>query len=105
LLFTHVIDERGADEVAGFARGLYPRHLPLVILFREEEIERLLRPEPGDPPTDLYTRAAAAEMATRRRTLLRDLQSRGVLTLDAHYRQLTPKLVERYLDVKARQLL
>ena len=49
--------------------------------------------------------AAAAEALAWRDSLVRQLQRAGVLVLDAAPGDVTPKLVKRYLEIKARRLL
>lgn len=111
IIATAVVDEASATELARYTRALLPRHLPLVVLFRDGDVESLAlavaNPGPGrlDRMQTPYTAAAAAELLARRDRLLRDLQRAGALVLDVPTGQLTPGLVNRYLEVKARQLL
>lgn len=120
VLFTQVIDERSAEELIRFTRGLSPRHLPLIVLFRDVEVHALLTGEPAAAPTDgrpskpakprigdvqLYERGAAAEIVAWRDQLLRTLKNHGALVLDVDPSGLTPALINRYLEIKARHLL
>jgi uncharacterized protein (DUF58 family) len=114
VLFTQVIDDVAAQGVLKLARGLPPRHLPLVVLFRDPELDRLaeLREQAGTgvgagavADGDLFVAAAAAEAVTWRERLVRDLRAGGALTLHVPARQLTPAVVNRYLAVKAQHLL
>lgn len=104
VVFTNLLEPRSAKELAASLRGLLPRHLPLCVLMRDEEIEQLaLAPIRGEK--DLFVRAAAAEALGLRESLLRELRHAGVLVLDARPEDVTPTLVKRYLEVKARRLL
>ncbi len=123
VLFTQVIDERSADELIRFTRGLAPRHLPLIVLFRDVEVHALLAGEasPGAGTSmsaspqaaskarigdvALYERGAAAELIAWRDQLLRTLKNHGALVLDVDPSDLTPALINRYLEIKARHLL
>ncbi len=108
VLFTHVIDDQAARDVAHLMRALLPRHLPLVVLFRDVEVDQLIDPQSsgaGESAYDLYARGAAAEMIVWRDRQVRELGRRGVLTLDTPPARLTPALLNRYLEIKARQLL
>lgn len=120
VLFTQVIDERSAEELVRFTRGLLPRHLPLIVLFRDVEVHALLTGEaaqglPADGPSkpsktrigdvELYQRGAAAELVAWRDQLLRTLKNHGALVLDVDPSALTPALINRYLEIKARHLL
>jgi uncharacterized protein (DUF58 family) len=54
---------------------------------------------------DPYVRGAAAELSGFRDRLVRDLKKQGALVLDVSPEQLTPQLINRYLEIKARHLL
>ncbi len=71
---------------------------------RDEDIEHLAL-DPVRTEKDVFVRAAAGETLTWREGLLRDLRHAGVLVLDARPEDVTPALVKRYLEVKARRLL
>jgi uncharacterized protein (DUF58 family) len=106
VLFTQLIDDVAAKMVLRLMRGLLPRHLPLCVLFRDTEIDRLA--EPASPDTSelgLYTQSAAAEAALWRERVVRNLKTAGALVLHVAPSDLTPRLIDRYLEIKARRLL
>jgi uncharacterized protein (DUF58 family) len=128
VLFTSVLDHLGAATVASRMRALLPRHLPLCVLFRDVEIMELadpgtaVRAHPGTATAtgsgtaagtadqanlalEPYLRGAAAEISLWRDRFVRDLRGRGCLVLDVAPGQLTPALVNQYLQIKARRLL
>src|SRR5262249_36346524 len=104
VLFTNVLDPRSARDLAGAVRSLLPRHLPLCVLMQDEDIEDLATAQPR-ARGDLFTTAAAAESLLWRDGIVRTLRNAGALVLDAPPAQVTPLLVKRYLEVKARRLL
>jgi len=101
VLFTQVVDEVAAAELLRLMRGVMPRHLPLMVILRDVEIDAMVE-GPDEGP---YLRGAAAELATFRDRLVRDLKRQGALVLDVAPAQLTPALINRYLEIKARHLL
>jgi uncharacterized protein (DUF58 family) len=103
VVFTQVVDEVAAAELSRLARGLVSRHLPLFVLLRDEDVDALL--QPGREEGDAYVRAAAAELMGWRDRMLRELRRQGALVLDVNPRELTPAVMNRYLEVKARHLL
>jgi uncharacterized protein (DUF58 family) len=106
VLFTQVVDDVAAAELLRFTRGLSRRHLPLVVPFRDPDLENILAPTGArDDVVSVYTRAAAAEVAEWRNRLILDLKRQGALILDVLPRALTPALINRYLEIKARHLL
>jgi uncharacterized protein (DUF58 family) len=105
VIFTQVVDDVSAQRLLRFMRGLPRRHLPLCILFRDGDVDRLVDEDdiPGD--LGLYVRGAAAETALWRDRLVRDLKAGGAHVLHPLPQKLTPALVNRYLEIKAQQLL
>jgi len=110
ILFTQIVDDVAARAVLLRMRSLLPRHLPLCVLFRDVEVDQLAEPTAaadvkGEQELELYLRGAAAEMVVWRDKLVRDLKAGGALVLDVPPQRLTPALINRYLEIKARQLL
>jgi uncharacterized protein (DUF58 family) len=104
VLVTNVIDEVNAHQVESYLRNVRGRHLPLGVILRDR---RLFDAADREPASDeqLFEAAAASEILTWRHQVLRDLEHRGVLTLDVFPEDMTAPLVNSYLDIKARQLL
>jgi uncharacterized protein (DUF58 family) len=107
VLFTSVVDEVAAGSLLRLVKGLATRHLPLVVIMRDLALEQLALGSSSSKaaPVDLYERAAAAELLVERSRLMRELRQRGALVLDVAPGELSPQLVRRYLDIKARHLL
>jgi uncharacterized protein (DUF58 family) len=104
ILVTNVIDEVNANQVRQYLRTSVGRHLPLGVLLRDRRLFEAVEGQPADDEA-LYRAAAAAGIVNWRHQVLRDLAAGGVLSLDVFPDQLTAPLVNRYLEVKARQLL
>src|SRR4029079_6024431 len=63
VLFTQVIDDVSTQAVLRQVRGLRPRHLPVCVLFRDPELDRLAEPPAGlagAPAVALYLVGADA---------------------------------------------
>lgn len=107
VLFTQVLDDVAGKAVVKLARGLLPRHLPLFVMFRDSDVDALLDPQahPLADDGDVYVSAAAAELTSFRDRVVRELKKQGALVLDVPTGELTPKLMNRYLEIKARHLL
>lgn len=104
VIFTNLLDARGAKDLSAAVRSLLPRHLPLCVLMRDVEVEELAVAKPTEEG-DVLVRAAAAESIAWRDGIVRTLRNAGALVLDARPDDVTPLLVKRYLEVKARRLL
>jgi uncharacterized protein (DUF58 family) len=101
VLFTQVVDDVAAAELVRLMRGVMPRHLCLMVILRDVEIDDLVEARGDDP----YLSGAAAELSSFRDRLVRDLKRHGALVLDVAPADLTPALINRYLEIKARHLL
>ncbi len=104
VIFTNLLDPRSARDLAAAVKGLLPRHLPLCVLMRDLEVESLATAPIGGA-SDALVRAAAGESIVWRDGIVRGLEQSGALVLDARPAEVTPLLVKRYLEVKARRLL
>lgn len=104
VVFTNLLEPRSARDLAAAVKSLMPRHLPLCVLMRDEEVEALAT-APIASENDALVRAAAAESLAWRDGIVRTLKNAGALVLDARPDEITPLLVKRYLEVKARRLL
>ncbi|MRG95174.1 DUF58 domain-containing protein [Polyangium spumosum] len=109
VLFTQVVDEVAAAELEKLMRGLLPRHLPLLVLLRDVDVDALALGHAGETRAlsgvGPYLRGAAAEILSFRDKLVRRLKQHGALVLDVAPGELTPALINRYLEIKARHLL
>lgn len=109
VLFTQLVDDVAAAELLRLLRGLLPRHLPLIVPFKDIEIEALVAGSTAESAAwddqAPYLRAAGAELVTFRDKLVREVRRRGALVLDCQPTELTPALINKYLEIKARHLL
>jgi uncharacterized protein (DUF58 family) len=103
-IFTDVLD---ADQGAALLRQcvrLRRRHLPLVITVRDPALDDAARRRPDEALT-AYERAVAGGLLADREASLQVLRRSGVETIDADARTLSPRLVNRYLELKRRARL
>lgn len=104
VMLTSVVDEVNAESVRSIVHAMSGRHLPVAVWLRDTGLEarvegaRLHR-------EDHFIAGAAAELLVRRDEQLQALRQRGALVVDATPEQLTPQLLSRYLEIKARRLL
>jgi uncharacterized protein (DUF58 family) len=106
VLFTDIIDKSQSDAlVRGFGR-LAPRHLPLAVTMADNEVLAMARSAPRSArPTDtqqMYEQVVAQGLLDDRASALEALQRRGALTIDVPADKLTPAVVNKYLELKAR---
>lgn len=104
VVFTNLLEPRAATELASALRSLQPRHLPLCVLLRDEDLEALALAE-VDSRGALFARAAAGEALAARDAVVRELRHAGAIVVDAAAEEVTAAVVRQYLEVKARRLL
>lgn len=103
-IFTDVVDSRQAGDLIAQCAQLSRRHLPVVITVRDPAVEDALRATPRSS-ADVYGRAVASGIAAARGDALRTLRAGRVDVIDADARTLSPRVVNRYLELKRRAAL
>lgn len=112
VLITDVVDQTASAELLGAMMRLTPRYLPFCIALRDPQIDtlaadssQLTETNPNAMVQAAYTRAVAIDLLAQRQVAFAQLKQRGVLVLDAPAHQMSDQLVERYLQLKAKNLL
>lgn len=101
VIFTDVLDpDQGASLIAQTAR-LRRRHLPLVVTVRDPALDAAAGRRPADV-SETYARSVAAGLLADRADVISTLRRNGVETVDADARSVSPRLLNRYLDLKRR---
>jgi uncharacterized protein (DUF58 family) len=101
VLFTDIMDKSQSDAlVRGFGR-LAPRHLPLAVTMADNVVLDMARRQPTDT-RQMYEQIVAQGLLDDRASALDALQRRGALTIDVPADKLTPAVVNKYLELKAR---
>jgi uncharacterized protein (DUF58 family) len=103
-ILTDVLDPEASSELVGHVLKLSSRHLVLVVAMSDPEV-LAARDSPIQESRDAYRWAAAEELLAARRRSFEIMRRGGVLGLDVPAGELSPRLVERYLEMKERALL
>ncbi len=104
ILFTDIFDPvTSAAVLAGIGR-LVRRHLVICVLMNDAAVARALATVPATPD-DAYRTSVAMALADERLKTIANLRSAGAIALDVPADQLSMRLIDAYLDVKARGLL
>jgi uncharacterized protein (DUF58 family) len=104
VVFTDFADPTSAALMVEHVGRLARTHLVLLVTFRDEELERLAAAEPATPD-DVSRAVVAARLLKQRESVLGQLRRLGVQILQARTADLGPGLINRYLDVKRRELV
>jgi uncharacterized protein (DUF58 family) len=104
VLITDLIDKTASAELLSAMAKLSPRYLPFCVTLRDPQTDK----QSQTPTLDVsgsYVRAVALDLLNQRQLALATLRQKGALTLDAPANQITEQLVDRYLQIKARNQL
>ncbi len=104
VLLTDVVDQTASAELLGAMARLTPRYLPFCVALRDPKVDEMAK-TPSQEVRQAYRQAVALDLMTQRQTAFAQLKQKGVLVLDAPAPQISHQLVERYLQLKARNLL
>lgn len=104
VLFTELSSRESSRRLVAALQGLVPRHLPLCVTLRDTSAEGLLRMRPGTS-SQVYAQAVAEQLLIDREDARRALSARGALVLDAPAEEFSVVAVNKYLEIKAANLL
>lgn len=104
VMITDIVDATASAELLSAMIHLTPRYLPFCVTLRDPEVDQQAHAA-TQKLFDTYARAAALDLLAQRQLAFAQLKQRGVLVLDAPAHQISDQLVDRYLYLKARNLL
>jgi uncharacterized protein (DUF58 family) len=104
VIFTDVLDPDQGTALLRQCARLRQRHLPLVVTVRDPALDDAARLVPRRG-ADAYARAVANGLLADRDDTITVMRRSGVDTIDADARTLSPRLVNRYLELKRRARL
>jgi uncharacterized protein (DUF58 family) len=104
VLITDIVDRTASAELLAALGRLTPRYLPFCVTLRDRQVDRLAH-TPTDEIDTTYARAVALDLLSQRQVAFAGLKQKGVLVLDAPADLISEQLVDRYLQLKARNQL
>ena len=104
ILFTNFDTVTGMQRHLSALRRLASRHLVLIVLFENSELNKALeRPVRG--VKDVYFETIAAGFAMEKRQMVRELSQMGIRVILSKPEALTMNSINSYLDLKERKLI
>lgn len=101
VVLTDLTDPTGSQTLLTGLASLSPRHLPFCVTLADHNLKELaLTATRGWRP--ILRRAVATDLLVQRELAFSHLQRRGCMVLDCPPRDLSERLVDRYLEIKAR---
>lgn len=104
VVITDIIDTTASAELLSALSRLTPRYLSFCVALRDPQVDTIARTF-TENVQGAYTRAVALDLMAQRQVAFAKLKGHGVLVLDAPANQISDELVERYLQLKARNQL
>lgn len=104
VVFTEFTDSTGVDLMLRSVGPLMERHLVLFVVLRDVELDELVDAAP-ETPGDVVRAVAAASLIRERRIVATRLRRRGVHVIETSHDCAGIDLVDRYLEIKRRNLL
>ncbi|NJR51113.1 MAG: DUF58 domain-containing protein [Leptolyngbyaceae cyanobacterium CSU_1_3] len=104
VLITDIVDTTASAELLAAMGRLTPRYLPFCVTLRDPQVDAQAHKITEDLPSS-YARAVALDLLAQRQIAFAELKQKGVLVLDAPANQITEQLIDRYLQLKAKNQL
>ena len=104
ILFTNFDTVSGLRRHLPALQRLAARHLVLVILFENSELNKALE-RPVHNLKDAYFETIAAGFATEKRQMVRELSQLGIRVILSKPESLTVNSINSYLNLKERKLI
>lgn len=104
VLFTNFETIGSMQRQLPYLRMMARRHLLMVVFFENVELKEITESEVTDIES-LYIKTIAEKFAYEKRLIVKELQQHGIITLLTDPAQLTIHTVNKYLELKARQVL
>lgn len=104
VVITDLTDPTGSQSLLSGLASLSPRHLPFCVTLRDRKVDHIA--EDAAPGIDeIMRKAVASDLIAQRELAFSHLARRGCLILDSAPQDLSTRLVDKYLEIKARALL
>jgi uncharacterized protein (DUF58 family) len=104
VVLTDFADAVTAELMVESLERLRRRHLVVFAALRDPALDAVADAEPRTS-IDLHRAVVAADLLRDREAVLKRLRRRGVLTVDARPDEVSTSLLNRYLDVRRRELV
>ncbi len=104
LLFTNFESLFAMERQLPYLKSLARRHLLVVIFFENTELNSLLEAH-ADTLRDIYHKAIAEKFSYDKKLIVKELNRHGIQSVLTTPQQLTVNTINRYLELKARNLI
>ena len=104
VLFTNFESLTGMRRQLPYLRRIASHHLLLTIFFENTELKSVVN-APSKNLEDVYVKTVAEKFAFEKRLIAKELQQHGILSILSTPQDLTVNTINKYLELKSRQLI
>jgi hypothetical protein len=104
LLFTNFESIYSLQRELPYLLNLAKMHLLVVIFFENTELKELTE-KPADGLKQIYYKAVAERFSYEKKLIVKELQKHGIQTILTAPEKLTINTINKYLELKARNLI
>lgn len=104
MLFTNFESMYGLERQLPFLKQLAAHHALLVVFFENTELSELLL-QPAASLEAVYNKAIANKFALEKKQMVKELQKHGIMALLTPPQKLSANAINKYLEIKARQVV
>ncbi len=104
VLFTNFESVTGMRRQLPYLKKMASHHLLMVIFFENTELKELTE-KPANDLDSLYTKTIAEKFGFEKKMIVKELANNGILSVLTTPQNLTINAVNKYLEVKARQII
>ena len=103
ILFTNFESSYGLERQLPYLKKLSAHHPLLVVFFENTELSAFLQKK-AENLEEIYTQTIAAKFAFEKRQIVKELYKHGIMSLLTTPQKLTVNTLNKYLELKARQV-
>jgi uncharacterized protein (DUF58 family) len=104
LLFTNFESLTGMRRQLSYLKKIAENHLLIIVFFENTELMKFID-KPSGNLEDIYSKTIAENFLFEKRQIVKELNQGGILTILTAPQNLTVNTLNKYLEIKARQLI
>ncbi|MFN0082561.1 MAG: DUF58 domain-containing protein [Ferruginibacter sp.] len=104
ILFTNFESLNGLNRQVNYLRSIAKHHLLLVVFFENTELTKLSGAQ-ANTVEDIYVKTIADKLAFEKRLVVKELLKYGILSILSSPQNLTVNTINKYLELKSKQVL
>lgn len=104
VLFTYFDNTDSIERNLPYIKAMAKYHLILLVIFRNTELVNFVK-EPAVDTEEIYTKTLAKEQLNQQEIMARELNKYGISTVLSEPHKLSISVINKYLEIKRRQMI